>query len=94
MRWVTEAGGDGPKNRGPRGREQLRREVMMRKAVGVFVTTALIIALIGMWVRFAPVVTESVTAAGVQPSTGTISPFGLRSKNGKVLPNQYDRDPF
>ncbi len=66
----------------------------MRKAVGVFATTALIIALIGMWVRSAPVATESVTAAGVKLSTGAISPFELMSKNRKALPNQYYRDPF
>jgi len=75
-------------------REQLRRGVMMRIAVGVFVTTALTIALIGMWGRFAPVVTESVTAAGVQPSTGAISPSELMSRSDKALPNQYYRDPF
>jgi len=37
-------GGNGPKNRGPCGREQLRHEVMMRKAIAVSVTTALIFA--------------------------------------------------
>jgi hypothetical protein len=67
---------------------------MMRKAIGVFATMALIVALIGMWMRFAPVATESVTAAGVQPSTGAISPFELMSRSSKALPNQYYRDPF
>ena len=66
----------------------------MRKTVGVFVTMALIIALMGMWVRSAPIATESVTAAGDQSSTGAISPFELMSKNHKALPNQYYRDPF
>ncbi len=64
----------------------------MRKAVGVFATMALIIALIGM--RFAPVATEAVTAAAVKPSTGAISPFELMSRSSKALPNQYYRDPF
>jgi hypothetical protein len=50
---------------------------MMRKAVTVLVTIALIIALVGMWVKFALVATESVTAAGVEPPTGAISPFEL-----------------
>ena len=94
VRWVTQAGGDGPKGRWPCGREQLRHEVMMRKVIAVSVTTALIIALIAMWVRFGPVGTESVTAAGVQPSTGAISPSELMSKSDKTLPNQYYRDPF
>jgi hypothetical protein len=40
---------------------------MIRKAVGVFVTMALIIALVGTWLRFAPVTTEALTAAEVQP---------------------------
>jgi len=51
-------------------------------------------ALIGMSVRFGPAATRSVTAAGVQPPTGAISPIELMSKNGKALPNQYYRDPF
>jgi hypothetical protein len=67
---------------------------MMRKAIGVFLTMAVIIAFVGMWMRFAPVATESVTAAGPKPSTGAISPFELTSKNRKALPNQYYRDPF
>jgi len=66
----------------------------MRKAIAVSVTTALIFALIGTSVRFGPVATRSVTAAGVQPPTGAISPIELMSKNGKALPNQYYRDPF
>jgi hypothetical protein len=67
---------------------------MMRKAVTVFVTIALIIALVGMWVKFAPVATKAVTAAGVEPPTGAISPFELTLKNRKALPNQYYADPF
>jgi hypothetical protein len=79
----------------PRGREQLRHEViMMRKAIGVFLTVALIIALVGMWMRSAPVATESVTAAAAQPPAGAISPFELMSKSRKALPNQYYPDPF
>jgi hypothetical protein len=66
----------------------------MRKAVGVFLTMALIIALVGMWMRSAPVATESVTAAGVQPSTAAISPFELMSRSSKALPSQYYGDPF
>ena len=66
----------------------------MRKAIGVFLTIAVIIAFVGMWMRFAPVATESVTAAAVQPSTGAISPSELMSKSDKALPNQYYRDPF
>ena len=66
----------------------------MRKAVTVFVTIALIIALVGMWVKFAPVATEAVTAAGIKPSTDAISPFELMSRSSKALPNQYYRAPF
>ncbi len=66
----------------------------MRKAVAVFVTTALIFALIGVWMRFGLVATESVTTAGVQPSTAAISPSELMSRSNKALPNQYYRDPF
>jgi hypothetical protein len=66
----------------------------MRKAIAVSVTTALIFALIGMWMRFGPVATESVTAAGVQSSTAAISPSELMSGSDKALPNQYYRDPF
>jgi hypothetical protein len=86
--------GDGPKNRGPCGPEQLRHEVMMRKAIAVSVTTALIFALIGMWMRFGPVATEWVTAAGVQPSTAAISPSELMSRSDKALPSESYRDPF
>jgi hypothetical protein len=67
---------------------------MMRKAVGVFATIALIIALIGVWMRFTPVATKSVTATGAPPSPGTISPLELMSRSSKELPNQYYRDPF
>jgi hypothetical protein len=67
---------------------------MMRKAIGVFVTMALIIALVGMWMRSAPVATESVAAAGVKPPTGAISPLELMSRSSKTLTNQYYRDPF
>jgi hypothetical protein len=67
---------------------------MMRNAIAVSVTTALIIALIGIWMRFGPVATESVTAAGVQPSNAAISPSELMSRSDKALPNQYYRDPF
>ena len=72
----------------------LRHEVIMRKAIAVSVTTVLIFALIGMWMRFAPVATESVTAPGAQPSSGAISPFELMSGSSKALPKQYYRDPF
>ena len=94
MRWVTEAGGDGPKSRGPCGGEQLRHEVIMRKAIAVSVTTALAFALIVMWMRLGPVVTESVTGGGVKPSTAAISPSELMSRSDKALPSQYYRDPF
>jgi hypothetical protein len=67
---------------------------MMRKAIGIFATMALIIALFGMWMRFAPLATQSVTAKGVKPSTGAISPSELMSRSSKALPNQYYRDPF
>jgi len=66
----------------------------MRKALAVFVTMALIIALVGMWVKSAPVATESVTAVGVETPTGAISPFELTLKNRKALPDQYYADPF
>ena len=44
----------------------------MRKGAGIFATIALIIALIGIWAKFAPVGTKSVTAAGVEPSISSI----------------------
>jgi len=66
----------------------------MRKAIAVFATTALIIVLIGIWMRLAPVATEAVTAAPVQPSTGAILPFELMSTSSKALPSQYYSDPF
>jgi hypothetical protein len=66
---------------------------MMRKAAGVFVTVALIIALVGMWLKSPPVATKSTIAAGVE-ATGAISPFQLTLRNGEALPNQYYRDPF
>jgi hypothetical protein len=69
-------------------------EVIMRKVFHVFATMALIIALIGMWVRFAPVATQSVTAEQAKPSAGAIAPFELMSTASKALPNQYYRDPF
>jgi hypothetical protein len=67
---------------------------MMRKTVTIFVTIPLIVALIGMWVKFAPIATEAVTAAGVEHRTGAISPFELTLNNRKALPNQYYADPF
>jgi hypothetical protein len=66
----------------------------MRKAIAVSVTTALIFALIGMWMRFAPDVAESVTAPGAQPSSGAVSPFELMLASSKALPKQYYKDPF
>jgi hypothetical protein len=67
---------------------------MMRQAVGVLATVALIAALIGIWVRLGPVATEAVTAAGVHPSAGAISPLELMSRSSTALPSQYYRDPF
>ena len=61
----------------------------MSKAIGVFAMMALIIALIGMWLRFAPVTTEAVTAAEVQPLSNPISPFALTPENGQSLPDGY-----
>jgi hypothetical protein len=69
-------------------------EVMMRKAIAISLLTALLFAVIGMWVRFGPVAGKSVTAAGVQSSTGAISPFELMSRSSTTLPSQYYRDPF
>jgi hypothetical protein len=66
----------------------------MRKAIAVSAMTALIFALMGIWMRFGPVATQSVTAAAVQPSTAPISPSELMSRSDKALPNQYYRDPF
>ncbi len=66
----------------------------MRKAISVLATIALIVALIGIWVRFGPVATEAVTAAGVHPSTRAISPLELMSRSSKPLPSQYYSDPF
>jgi len=62
---------------------------MMRKTVTVFVTIALLIAFVGMWVKFASVATEAVTAAEVQPLSNAISPFELTLKNGTSLPDGY-----
>jgi hypothetical protein len=59
----------------------------MRKAIGVFATMALIIALIGISMRSAPVAMEPVTAAGFRPSTGAISPYELTLNYGKSLPD-------
>ena len=61
----------------------------MSKAIGVFAMMALISALIGMWLRFAPITTEAVTAAEVQPLSNAISPFELTLKNGTSLPDGY-----
>jgi hypothetical protein len=69
-------------------------EVIMRKVFHVFATMAVIIALIGMWVRFAPIATQSVTAERAEPSARMIAPFELMSRTSKALPNQYYRDPF
>ena len=57
--------------------------------IGIFATMALIIALIEMWMRSAPIATESVTAAKVQTSSGAISPIELTLKNSKSLPDAY-----
>jgi hypothetical protein len=61
----------------------------MRKIFRVFVMAALIVALIGMWLRFAPITTEAVTAAKVQPLSNAISPFELTLKNSKSPPDGY-----
>jgi hypothetical protein len=66
----------------------------MRKVFYVFAMMALIILIIGMWVRFAAVTTQSTTAERAKPSAGAIVPFELMSKTSKTLPNQYYRDPF
>ena len=66
----------------------------MRKAIAVSVTTALIIALIGMWMRSAPVATKAATAAGIKPSTGTISSFELTSGNRKAPASAYPESDF
>jgi hypothetical protein len=62
---------------------------MMSKAIGVFVTMALIVAVIGIWLRFEPVTTEAVTAAEVQAVSNAISPLELTLRNGKCLPDAY-----
>jgi hypothetical protein len=49
--------------------------------IGIFATMALIIALIEMWMRSAPVATGSVTAAKVHTSSGAVSPIELTLKN-------------
>jgi hypothetical protein len=67
---------------------------MMRKAVGVFAMMGLIILLVGMWMKSAPIATEAVTVVKPKPSSGAISPFELMSRSSKALPNQYYRDPF
>jgi len=75
-------------------REQVRSDAQMRKAAAIFATIALIIALIGMWAKFAPIATKSVTAAGIEPSTSSTSPFELMSRSSKALPKQYYEEPF
>jgi len=65
----------------------------MRKAVDALAMMALIVALIAVWMRPAPLATESVTVAGARPSTA-VSPFELMSRSSKALPNQFYRDPF
>jgi hypothetical protein len=67
---------------------------MMSKAISVFAMMALIIALIGVWLRFAPITTEAVTAAKVQPLSNAISPFELTLKNGKSLPAGYHEGDY
>jgi hypothetical protein len=42
-----------------------------------------------MWLRFAPITTEAVTAAKVQPLSNAISPFELTLKNSKSPPDGY-----
>ena len=61
----------------------------MRKAIGVFATMALMIALIEVSMRSAPVATESATAAKVQTLSRAISPIELTLKNSKSLPDAY-----
>jgi hypothetical protein len=70
------------------------RQGQMRKAACLFAAIALISALIGMWAKFEPVATKSVTAARVEPSTTKTSPFELMSRRSKALPQQYYEDPF
>lgn len=72
VRWITEVGGDELKAAGWQ-----TLEVIVRKIFRVFVMAALIVALIGVWLRFAPITTEAVTAANVQPLSNAISPFEL-----------------
>ena len=62
---------------------------MMSKAISVFATMALIVAVIGTWSRFAPVAPEPVTAAGVQAASNAISPLELALRNGESLPDAY-----
>jgi len=66
----------------------------MRTAVAAFVAVALIVAFAVVWIKSAPMTPELATAAGVKPSSGTISPSELMSKSSKGLPNQYYKDPF
>lgn len=63
----------------------------MRTAVAA---VALIVALAEVWIKSAPITAELATAAGVKPSSGTISPSELMSKSSKALPNQYYKHPF
>jgi hypothetical protein len=57
--------------------------------IGIFTTTVLIIALIEMSMRSAPITPESVTAAKARTSSGAISLIELTSKNSKSLPDAY-----
>lgn len=66
----------------------------MRRTVATLVTIALIVALAMVWIKSAPIPPELVTAAGVKPSTGAISPSELMSKKQQTLPKQYYEDPF
>jgi len=55
----------------------------------IFATMTLVIALIEMSMRSAPVATESVTTAEAQALGSAISPFELTLKNIRPLPDAY-----
>jgi hypothetical protein len=71
------------------GAEQFRSEGMMSKAIGVFATMALIVAVIGIWLRFEPVATEPMTAAGAQAVSNPIFPLELMLKYGESIPAAF-----
>jgi hypothetical protein len=71
-----------------------RRKVTMRKAMGVVVLVALIMAVIGIWAKVIPIATKPVIATTIEASNARISPFELMLKSGNDLPIADYGDPI